>query len=673
MSTVFWEGFQSLEEDIEASYENTVAKDVLDVFGIETVNSMGGVLKNVDIKRADALSVLKASLLEMYAESNSSRLIEMCINEDGKALFYEVGTDTANIHPYYSIPASNYIRPKVGVLVTGGKPKQQRIVPSTGWYSLIGTSTATYSIFDTSRINTLCYAADFSTHAVITYRDPVRHKPNPNWNDGIEDVFELESPFDRFIGFTWRITPPEDLVTSTTKIYKQSQSSVPILISHTHGSSVYTIGSTGNFPNLGIPKKRTPKVYSDGQIDDCRVYEGGENYCSSSTVPINIPMIEGFTYDTLRGTRVSKFLGVQGVFIIGIPLNRCHGLAKPEMQLSENNAENTALFISSYSTITSVFRLNESIDYTLLYSSDLNSDPTNDGVPCIQFANNLRYNDHATIGTGVPFYIATDDRDLFDLFKNNVGVGSVLAAENNGGILVEAIYAQVTLDTPSFVVVDPRGNADKIANGLTVEILPLIFRDEPPPIAFNGKLIDQTDGIIDNDPTTRQSIQETEIERVYNDMGSGRTLSLNFTSLDEAGTIRLSQKLHDLLEDDGGVVYTYTCPPTDRPKLGQKGLNGGVINSIEYSYTDQGTYLITVVEGPECFGDFAGIDGDIYYKKTDESLSTQGTVIQDLGNHVQYVVHIDGMGPIQCINASANVISVRDRVSVTIHNNAVES
>ena len=83
--------------------------------------------------------------------------------------------------------------------------------------------------------------------------------------------------------------------------------------------------------------------------------------------------------------------------------------------------------------------------------------------------------------------------------------------------------------------------------------------------------------------------------------------------------------------------------------------------------------MITVVEGPECFGDFAGIDGDIYYKKTDESLSTQGTVIQDLGNHVQYVVHIDGMGPIQCINASANVISVRDRVSVTIHNNAVES
>ena len=140
MSTVFWEGFQSLEKDVEASYKNTVAKDVLDVFGIETVNSMGGVLKNVDIKRADALSVLKASLLEMYAESSSSHLIEMCINEDGKALFYEVGTDTANIHPYYSIPASNYIKPKVGVLVTGGKPKQQRIVPSTGWYSLIGSS-----------------------------------------------------------------------------------------------------------------------------------------------------------------------------------------------------------------------------------------------------------------------------------------------------------------------------------------------------------------------------------------------------------------------------------------------------------------------------------------------------------------------------------------------------
>lgn len=672
MAEVFWESFQSLEEEPEVSYGGVVAVDVLEVFGIPYVNTKGGVLKNVDIKRADALSVLKASLLEVYAEDYSSNLIEMCINEDGEAVFYEVGQDSSNIHPYYSIPSSNYVRPKVGVLVTGGKPKQQRIVPDTGWYGLIGTDASTYTVFDTTRINSMCYAADFSTHATITYRDPVRHKPNPNWNDGIEDIFELESPFDRFMGFTWRITPPENLVTSTTKIYKQSQSSIPVLISHTSGNTIYRIGDLGDFPNLGIPRKRTLKTYSNGQYQDCRVYEGGDSYCSASTVPINIPMQEGFTYDTVRGTRISKFLGVQGVFIIGTPLKNCFGVAQPGKQKLENNEENSALFVSAYSTHSSVFRLNESIDYTLLYDADLGANADDAGVPCIQFANNLRYYDHAKIGTGVSFYIAADDRNLFDIFKNNVGVGSILAAENGGGILVEAVYAQITLDTPSFVIVDPRGRANEIANELVVEILPLVFRDEPPPIAYNGELVDQTDGIIDSDPTTRQALQETELEKIYNDMGSGRTFSINFASLSASSTARLSGKLHDLLLGDKGQIYTHTCPPTDRPELGQKGLHGGVINSIEYSYTDQGTYLITVIEGPECFGDFAGIDGEIYYKRTEDT-SVQGTIIQDLGNHVQYVVHVDGMGAIQCINASANVLSVRDRVSVTIHNNAVES
>ena len=72
-------------------------------------------------------------------------------------------------------------------------------------------------------------------------------------------------------------------------------------------------------------------------------------------------------------------------------------------------------------------------------------------------------------------------------------------------------------------------------------------------------------------------------------------------------------------------------------------------------------------EGPEYFGDFSGIDGGIYYKQTEE-VSTKGTIIQDLGNHVQYLVHVDGIGPILCINGCANVLAVRDRVSITIHN-----
>ena len=669
----FWETFQVIEEETDVVYTQKVAPDILDVFGIDYVNVRGGYLKNVDIKRADALSILKASLLEEYANSESSKLVEMCINEDGDALFYEVGNDTADIHPYYSIPSSSYIKPRANVVVTGAKPKQERLVDENGWYTLINLAEGRGTPFNTTFLNSSCYSTSLATHAVITYRDLVRHKPNPNWNDGITDLFELQSPFDRFMGFTWRITPPMDLITSTTKIYKQSQSSVPVLVS----GEDYTIGNTENYPNLGIPKKRKIKTFTEYEMANCDIYEGGEAFCSSSTVPININMEsnEDLLFDTLQNNlRVSKFLGVQAIIVIGMPLKSCYGVAKPGKQTLENNADNTALFISSYAVYTSIFKLNEFIDYTLLYDSDLYTSSYDDpGIPCIQFANNLRYNDNAVIGTGVPFYIAAEDDNLVNIFNgNNYGSGSILPSENFGGLLIDKIYAQITLDTPSFVIVDPRGNAAAIGEKLKVEVMPLIFRDEPSPIAHNGTLIRQDDGMVDSDPTTRQAFQETELEKMYNSLGSGRTLSLSFASLDEDSTVRLSSKLYNILSADDGKIITHTCPPTDEPKLGDKGPNGGIINSIEYSYTDQGSYLISVVEGPECFGDFSGIDGEIYYKKVDDRLSVQGTVIQDLGNHVQYVVHVDGIGPIKSINASANIISVRDRVTIAIYNNAVE-
>ena len=665
----FWPSFQKPIEDTEVDYDSYVSIGVLEAFGIPYKNSKGGYLKNVDIKRADALSVLKASLLELYAQDSSS-LIEMCIDEDGEAYFYEVGNSSSNIHPYYSIPASSYVKPNAAVLVTGAKPKQKRLVPKD-WYTLIGPE-GTYSIHDTMKFNSSCYAADFSTHTTITYRDPLRHKSNPNWNDGIKDFFELESPFDRFMGYTWRIIPPEDLVTTTTRIYKQSQSSIPVLISHSNNNYKYTIGQKSNFPNLGIPRKRTMRVNFDSNIQNCKVFEDMDYYCSDTTVPINVAMQEDLTYEYLRsGKPVSKIQDVQGIYVIGTPLSHCFGIAKDGKIKEENNEENTALFIGAYSTHTAVFKLNESVDYVLLYNKDM-TDPYDPGLPCVQFANNLQYFDHAKIGTGVQFNINVEDSFLTGLFGGNVGQGSVLASENRGGILVEQVYAQVILNTPSFVIIDPRGNTGAIAKELVVQILPLVLRDEPPPIAYNGKLVDQTDGIIDSDPTSVQELQETALEKIYNSMGNSRTLSLNFASLNEDETVRLSKKLYDLLLEDKGRVYTHTCPPTDDPKLGDKGIRGGFVNTIEYSYTDQGSYLITVTEGPEFFGDFSGIDGGIYYRRASND-SFQGMVIQDAGNHIDYVVHVDGLGPIRCVNGCAEVLAKRDRVNVTIYNNAVEA
>ena len=392
--------------------------------------------------------------------------------------------------------------------------------------------------------------------------------------------------------------------------------------------------------------------------------------CSSSSIPLDIPSVEGLTYEDIRGTRVSKFLGVQGVFVVGIPLISCWGVPVDDAAaIAANEIANTVLCVNSKNIYRNIIKLNESIHYAVLYNSE---DTTYENLPCFQFVDNLRYNDFAAVGTGVDFYIDFLSTDLINLFQGaDPAKGTILPLETNNGVLVEQIWAQVNLDAPCFVVTDPTGKASDIAKNLSVSILGMAIRDLPSPVAINGVLIDQTDGIVDNDPTTIQELQDTAMEVALAEMSSGRTLSLTLASLNENHTRILSSKLYDLLRQDNGEVVTHTCPPTDDPKVGDKGVNGGIVNVVEYSYTDQGSYLINVTEGPEYFGDFAGIDGGIYYKQTEE-VSTKGTIIQDLGNHVQYVVHVDGIGPIMCINGCASVLAVRDRVSVTIHNNAVE-
>jgi len=667
----FWPGFQVLFEMPATSSLEGVAKNILESFHIPFNGSVeGGSLANVDIKRADALATLKASLLETFAEGEGSKLKEIRINPEGEAEIYDVGTNSSDIHPYYTIEASTYIKPKVSVTVTGAKPQQQRIIYP--WYELIGSKAKAENrctLFDTSYFNSSCLS-NLVTHATITYQDPFRNTPNSNWNNGIKETFELNSPFERFIGFSWRVTPPQALVTPYTKIYQQSQASVPVALTGVDCK----IGMDGPHPNIGKLVRRKVMLPGVGvDIQNCTIFDGEYRECSEDSVKLNIPILEGLTYDTVRKTTVSKFLGVSGVFVIGIPIRNCFGVPADEKAARlENTASNTVLSVFTSNVFRTIIKLNEGIHYATLYPST-EDDPNFENLPCFQFVNNLRYYDYANVGTAVNFYVNPLSAELDKLYgEAEVAIGTILPLENLNGILVEQVIAQANLDTPCFVVTDPTKSVKEIAENLKVELLAMAIRDLPSPISINGKLINQEDGIVDNDPTTQaQELQETEMEKALNEMGSGRAISITMASLNEDHTVLLSQKLYDILSDDNGAIFTHTCPPSDNPKVGDKGKNGGIINVIEYSYTDQGSYLINITEGPESFGDFSGIDGGIYQKQTEE-LTTKGTIIEDLGNHVQYRVHVDGYGDIWAINGCASVLGLRDRVSITIHNNAVE-
>ena len=158
LSDDIWPGFQTIDPPENEEDGDSVAEDVLAAFGIPLDGEGGGPLLGVDIKRGDAFSILKSSLLEVFATKDNSLLQEVRINPEGVAEFYQVGERSSYLSPYYTIPAKNNIKnpEKVSVMVTGKKPKQTRQIYE--WYPLIGGTTPVdqYTIYDTTKLSTAC-------------------------------------------------------------------------------------------------------------------------------------------------------------------------------------------------------------------------------------------------------------------------------------------------------------------------------------------------------------------------------------------------------------------------------------------------------------------------------------------------------------------------------------
>jgi hypothetical protein len=142
--------------------------------------------------------------------------------------------------------------------------------------------------------------------------------------------------------------------------------------------------------------------------------------------------------------------------------------------------------------------------------------------------------------------------------------------------------------------------------------------------------------------------------------------------LEEDETIRLSGELYDYMNSGDGIETTYICAPDSNPELGGIADNGGIVNSISYSYNDQGSYTISATSGPRLVGGLSQVDGGPTFK-TSDSVSARGTVIQDMGNHVYYKVRIEGYGERIAICTCPDVIRVGDKVNCTVYNNPVES
>ena len=541
-------GWESFNEPMDYGFEETltpVAQDVLDTFGISYNGTGGGTLNKVDLYRVDALSAIKASLLENLADINS-KLIEITVNADGKVEFIDIGSGTSGItgYIYYTVKSATHSPASIGVMVTGGKPQPERRISE--WNTLIGSSDEGKqgTVWDTHYITSECTAPQFSTSCAVTYDDPHLTTGNKNWRDGVEGLFEFDSPFENIIGYVWSVDPGDN-VGDTVKIIAKNQTTIPLLVQPVPPARdpdtgarepIYKLGQDEHFPSVGTLYNRTSVDLEAAGGAGCWAGENPKVECTAGSLNISV---EEFDFvKTVRGIPINKLMGVSSVFLKGVPLEACWGVVTSAAEFSNYPSEgNTELFISS-SEVTNVaqqiVKLSEGEDYVIGYADD------EWATPCITFANNTRKNDYIKCGSGVDgegieFIINDRDASLKALFEktstdiNGVtyGKGTVLPLGGQGaGFLVEQVWAQLELDLPCFLVEDPRGNAKDVAEQLVVRLAALSIFQEPEPIAINGVLVDQVEMQEDNDPTTSQSFIETDYERQMKNMSSGRTLNL---------------------------------------------------------------------------------------------------------------------------------------------------
>lgn len=623
-----WENFGTGEFSGGSGSTRSVAEDVLNKFGIPIGEHGGGGLPNVDIKHMDALTAIRLSLLDELGYQGTYRDIR--VSSSGRVDLARVGSGRGASNIYYSLQSQDYITRKSGVLVTGSKPLPSRSIgePHNILADAEGWSAAKFMVSN-------CMRPYFSQYYVITYDDP---HLSSSYADGIANLANITDPYTRLIGYIYDIDPSTKSESATINFNRQA--SVPVFVGE-HLGTLYR-----------------PPATADEDSEGC--YDQGAAGTPSGGVEVELPISLRFT--STRGVVYDKFIRISDVFVIGIQLDSCRGVptSLDAARGGYSTPENTALWVDISDPELNVFRLKAGLHYAAGYEA---------GKIKIQFANRGEPLLNPKVGDDAGALVS--NTCLYGLTTPTIR-GSILPTDRNRGILVKQIFAVVDLDTPCITIQDPDGNAEAIGESLSYNVSAIFMYTPPAPVAYNGKSIDLSAGVADHDPTTTQNFTDTPMEQVLNDMDGGAGMTVSLSSLQSPGAVaRLSSKLYNLFMSDRGVTTTHICGPNCNPEVLARGPAGGIINEVNYTYSDSGSYTVSVTEGADLTGSFPSITTGTHIKMTEE-VSAGGTIIQDAGNNVMYKVLVDGIGVREAINGVPAVLRTGDRVNVTIHNNPVE-
>lgn len=643
-----WPNFHSEPIFDDISSAKAVAADVLATFNVPTgtLATQGGKLDNLDIKRMDALQAIKLSLLEASFEEEDANFYELSSSPEGEVEFISIGASTYTATDvYYELQSSSCKYDCSGVLVTGAKPFAT--MKPLVWKSIWGETKTSY---DTTHLSSSCVSPDYSSHAVITFRDP---HLDSGYDDGIDNLYELTDPFENIIGYAKLITAKK-ATKSTNIAYSDGEAVIPL--------SLFSLDGT---PNMGTLQP----------IDDNIIPEGGDPNCwtggivaANATEGVRIPIPEEFRFTDIRNTEVDLYVGVEQVVIIGWKIDYFNPVLIPGTNPNEKLADdNSVCALNVSNTKLAVFRLEEGKHYVIAYDEDK--------APYVLFAKRSFPADPKVYGANTnTLYLPLTEGAINTNMPQSPNC--VFPTEGNSGILVKEIVTYVKFNSPSITVTDTGGigNAKDIADDIKYSVAPLINYEPPAPMAFNGVLLDLTDGIIDKDPTSTQTFTNTELEKALDTLSTGgHGMEINLSFLDTEESVRkASSVLYKIMSAADGINTTYMCGPNAKPKLGQKGTSGGIINAINYSYSDQSSYTISVNEGDYLIDGLGGGCSLAPALKATESVTARGVVLDTLGDGVIFKVKINGIGDRTAINMAPTLIRVGDIVSCSVHNVPVE-
>lgn len=716
---------------LDAQPDRSVAQLVLETFGIpfNLSNVLGGSLPGMDIRNQDATTMIKLSLSAELLDTppaGSTRtggpgFGEVEIDESGIARFYIAGeTPAINLDIRYCIPTSQITNPADLVIIRGYDPPPRREL-RTSFDGLKNKEIMDYK--DCAEDS--CDESIVSQYATITYDDP---QLDQVYLDDIVNSYELQA-FETLMGYvidldmpaiTEPYLPGPGLIRNpnyipgvkitfgdTTKEYIKmsatlfNASTLGGSITDEDGNITSIEGGSSSVSNSAIAGSDGTSTGGSAVTAIVTTVSPRGDKCSVSQTSLagSTIVIDGDRFKRLNkfGVLESDFQGIVDVVFSGrkvqsltvSPGSPSFGVNGLVRTIVRPNKELISLQVGKNWTY-EVDPINQ--DVTIHLFSIIEDDFT--AFVCETYRDPLSAtgNSSTDLVTFTSDNLFTSEETLQNFNDHICNIGDSLGYRVAGGRLCIVVERK----RPSIDIFSPLGNALQLAQEIAITYTPIIIVDEPAPIAYASvrpltsidgtrtlvaeAIIDQADGILDSDPTTDQDLEDSEIS-ILQDNTNGSTLDITLPfafGVDTDGTqgTECLEIARNLLGLQNRTVTTHSLilGPDSVPRLGEYVTlpNGevGIINEINYSYSDSSQYLITITVGPLFLT--SGSFNDSKYQLRTEDVSREGIIIQDAGNGAEYTVRVEGLGEFPCLLMILEDVSVGDRVGIRIYNNPAE-